>query len=364
MAQTPSLSRDCLVLCACRGKEYKVRDAIAAAFYRGDLEPLWKEFLCNVQADQQAKESELEPDYDAVDEMAERFRYEHDLITAEETERWLEQRGVTLEDFSDYFARRHWRGALEEDIAPNGPEFVSAPAELRDLFTAELMFDGQLEVLTKHLKRRLAVHAATGGDGIDPKEIATERRQFLERNKIQTSKLGSWLNQIGRNEDWLEETALMEVLYRHSCESVLNSQARKKQLAILRMPLTRFEAEVIEVESLDAAKEALFCIREDAMSMEEVASEARYPHRRISFRHEDVPTEWQQKFWSVNAGDLLEPLPRGDSFELYRITHKSEPDLSDATVQERIDELLLEQHFAELVGDHVQVRLEIAAQTQ
>ena len=364
MAQIPSLSRDCLVLCACRGKEYRVRDAIDGALYRGDLEPMWKEFLCNVQAEQRAKELDLELDYDAIDEKAERFRYEHDLITAEETERWLEQHGVTLEDFSDYFARHHWRGALEEEIASKGPGFVSAPAALRDLFAAELMFTDQLEVLTRQLMRRLAAHAATQADGIDPKEAADERRRFLERNEIQASKLSAWLDQIERNEDWLNETAVMEVLYRRGCDSVVNSQARKKQLAVLRMPLTRFEAEVIEVESLDAAKEALFCIREDGMSMEEVASEARYPHRRISFRHEDVPAEWQQKFWSVTAGDLLEPLPRGDSFELYRITHKSEPDLSDATVQERIDEHLLEQHFAELVRDHVQVRSETAAQTQ
>lgn len=364
MAQSPPVSRDCLVVCACCGKEYKVRDAIDAALYRGDLESIWKEFLCNVQAEQRAKELELDLGYDAVAEMAELFRYEHDLITAEETERWLEQRGLTLEDFSDFFARRHWRGALEEHIAPTEPDLVSAPAELRHLFTAELMFEDQLEVLTKRLMRRLAAHAATGADGIDPKEIAAERRQFFERNKISASKLGAWLDQIERDEQWLEETAIMEVLYRRSCESVLNLQARKKQLAMLRIPLTRFETEVIEVESLDAAKEALFCIREDGMSMEEVASEARYPHRRISFRHEDVPAELQRKFWSVTEGDLLEPLPRGDSFELYRITQKSEPDLSDTIVRERIDERLLEQYFGDLVRDHVQIRLETTARTQ
>ena len=41
----------------------------------------------------------------------------------------------------------------------------------------------------------------------------------------------------------------------------------------LRLRLTRFEIERIELESRDAAKEALFCVREDGMSMEEVATE-------------------------------------------------------------------------------------------
>ena len=48
-------------------------------------------------------------------------------------------------------------------------------------------------------------------------------------------------------------------------------QARQRELGALRLPLTRFETEVIELESRDAAQEALFCVREDGMSMEEVA---------------------------------------------------------------------------------------------
>ena len=55
---------------------------------------------------------------------------------------------------------------------------------------------------------------------------------------------------------------------------------------------------------------------------------------------------------------MLDPLRRGDGFELYRITNKSEPDLTDPIVQERIDERLLEQHFLDLVREHVEPRLQ------
>ena len=364
MAHIQPVSRAGFVVCACRGREYKARDAIDAALFRGELESIWKEFLCNMRAEQRAKELQLELDYDAVEEKAELFRYEHDLITAEETERWLEDRGLTLEDFSDYFARRHWRTALEENISPENVDFVSASPELRQLFTTELIFDGELNVLSKQLMWRLAARAANGEDSVDPKEIVTERQQFLDQNKIKAAKLSAWLARIDRDEDWLQETAAMEAVFRRIRERVLNSQARKKQLAMLRMQLTRFEAEVIEVESLDAAREALFCIREDGISMAEVAAEARYPHRHISFRHEDVPPQLQQKFWSVGPGDLLEPLARGDGFELYQITQKSEPDLGDTIVQERIDERLLEQYFSDLVRDHVELRLQAAPPMQ
>ena len=358
MADLQPVSRDGLVVCACRGHEYTARDALDAALFRGELDSLWNEFLSDVSAEKRAKELDTELDDDAIDEMAEMFRYQHDLITAEETERWLEKRGLTLEEFSDYFVRRHWREALGENVSAESVDLVSAPPALRDLFVIELICADQLDPLTKQLMWRLAARASNATEDVDPEQIAAEREQFLDRNKITAEKLQSWLRQFDRDEDWLNEMAKTEITFRKTVDGILTPEARKKQLALLRMPLTHFEAELIRVESRDAAREALLCMREDGMSMEEVAGDARYPFHRISFRHEDVPEDWQQKFWSVGAGDLLDALPRGDGFEIYRIMKKSEPELSDAIVQERIDQRLLEQHFSGLVREHVEARLQ------
>jgi len=359
MSETQPVTCDGRIVCASLGKEYSVRDVIDAAIFRDELVSIWKEFLCHINAEERAKELDLELDDDAVDEMAELFRYEHDLITAEETERWLEHRGVTLEDFTDYIARKYWKGAIE-DLSPEDVDLVSASPNQRELLTIELIFSDEVDRLTKQLMWRLAAVAASGE--IEEKAISTERENFLDR--IKPLKLKAWLNSLGRDEDWLTQISAMEAAYRRVCEAVLNPQTRRKQLALLRMGLTLFEAEAIQLESLDAAKEALLCIRQDGMSMEEVATEARYPYRRITFRHEDVPPDLQQKFWSVAAGDLLEPIAHGEGFELFRITKKSEPDLDDTIVQARIDERLLEQHFSHLVHDHVESRLPEALSAQ
>jgi hypothetical protein len=97
-------------------------------------------------------------------------------------------------------------------------------------------------------------------------------------------------------------------------------------MSLLRLQLTRFDTEVIELESRDSAQEALFCVREDGMSMEEVATEGRYPYKNLSFLQEDIPEDLQQKFLSVTPGEVLDPLPHGDGFELYRVPReKSNP---------------------------------------
>src|SRR5439155_21740515 len=101
----------------------------------------------------------------------------------------------------------------------------------------------------------------------------------------------------------------------------------RRELVALRLPLTRFETEVIELESRDAAQEAMFCVREDAMSMEEVAAEGRSPYRRADFLLEDIPTEGPQRFLSVSAGDLHAPPARGDGFQVCRFTGKLDPQL-------------------------------------
>jgi hypothetical protein len=357
MAQTQSASISELVTCACRGKTYTARDAIDAGIFRGEVDLSWKQFLRGVRAEERADELKLELDYDAVDDAAELFRYTHDLITAEETEQWLAVRSLSLADFTEYFTRQHWLSTVNDAAESSDVDLLSAPPELRELFTTELIFSGGLDQLNTRLTWRLAALAATDESNFDSALVSSQREAFLDRTKIAERKLSEWLARLDRDQQWLDEMVSMEAAYRSQCETVLTSQARQKQLATLRMPLTQFEAEVIELESLDAAKEALLCIRQDGMSMEEVAAEARYPFRRITFLHDTVPEELKQKFWSTSAGDILEPLGRGDGFELYRITKKIEPDPADPAIQERVDEHLLEQQFSALTGKHVELRL-------
>ena len=65
-------------------------------------------------AEAKADESDIELDDAAVAAAAEAFRYEHNLITAEETERWLEERGLSLDDFTDYFVRHYWGKTIDD----------------------------------------------------------------------------------------------------------------------------------------------------------------------------------------------------------------------------------------------------------
>ena len=355
MPSTDSVSHQDLVVCASREQEYTARDAIDAAIFRGEFEDKWHEFLCDMAAEERADELEVELDESEISAAAEQFRYKHDLITAEETEAWLANRGLTLDEFSDYFARRYCAGAISESVSPEEIEYSSADPELRDLFVAELILSGELEEMTSKLMWRLA--ACCAGEEMNPSSVAAEEKSFFERNAITPAQLEKWLERLGRDSKWFNEMLLLEATYRRCCEAVLAPQACRRELAMLRLPLTRLEMEVIELESRDAAQEAMFCVREDGMSMEDVAAEGRYPYRCADFFLEDIASENQNSFFCASEGDLLGPIARGDGFELCHIISKTEPQADDPMVKSKIDRRLLDRHFSELTSRYVKQRL-------
>ena len=306
MEPTESTSGLDLVVCTCGEHEYTARDAIDAAIFRGELDVKWKEFLHQVAAERRADELELEPDESAISSAVEAFRYEYDLITAEETEAWLANRELTLDDLADYLTREYYASTLHEEIIPDEIEYSSADVELRQSFLAELILSGELDRMTSDLIVRLAARCT--GKELPPDMITAEKRKFLHRNGITSEELADWLEQLQRDSKWLDEMLAMEAAYGKHCATLLTAEARQRELLALRLPLTKFKTEVIEVESLDAAREALFCVREDGMSMEEVATEGRYPYRRADFILEDLPVDAQHKFLSVSPGEVLKPL--------------------------------------------------------
>lgn len=359
MPVSQTASQDSSLVFACGSVSYTVRDVIHSAFFRGELEPLWSELLRLVACEKEAATLELELDESASDEMAEKFRYEHDLITAEETEQWLQERGLTLDDFSDYFARHIWGNSLRGEVEAQAIDYASAPDELRALLRTELLLSGECDRMATRLSWRVAANAEAGGEDIDPQ--AAERNSFFERAGIDAAMLADWLGPLGRDAPWLAEMLGMEARYRRQCAALLKTKPLERELVALRLPLTRFDVEIVELESQDAAREALLCVRNDGLSMAEVAAEGRYPYRRTELVLEDIAEDRQQKFLSVAPGDLLEPLARGDGFQLCRVVGKNEPKVDDPTVRNRIERRILERHFAELAAKHIQWRLVLSS---
>lgn len=332
----------------CGDNSYTDRDVIDAALFRGELDSAWKQLLRGVECENQSGDADM--DDATIDAAVEKFRYDHDLITAEEVEQWLEARGLTMDDFGEYFGRQYWVGKLPQTQPPQAVDYVSAPDEMRALLRAELILTGEFD----RMAARLSWFVAGGQDVKDDVDLANERAEFFKRAGLSDATLGNWLSGLGRDEQWLNAMLRLEAIHNRIRTEILTPQNRQREMSSLRLPLTRLDVEMMELESKDAASEASLCVTVDGLTMEEVAKEGRYPFRNQQLLVEDVEPDLQQKFLSVPAGSVIEPIPRGDGFQLCRIVKKTEPNPEDPIVQERVDKRLLDLHFSKLVGAHIQ----------
>ena len=352
MTQSQPVSKQSVAIFECESRVFTLAEVMDAAHFRGELEPLWQDLLRLLACDERAAELDLEMDESAVQEMSDTFRQDHDLITAEEAEQWLEKRGLTMEDFGDHFARRYWARTLREKVDLDRDQYLSASVERRDLLTTELLFSGEADRLAARLGWRAAAGSEDAGEpGLEAMDA--ERERFFTRVAIDPATLAEWLAQLGRDERWFGEMLRMEAVHRRRCAALLSAARRQRALENLRLPLTRFHLETIELDSRDAAFEALLCMREDGLSLTDVAMKGRYPVRRLEIVLEDISEALRQKFLSAAPGQILGPIERGEEFQLCRVLEKSEPDLADAKVCNRVERQIFERDFAELAAKHI-----------
>lgn len=353
MVTSEPTASETMVIFTCGNESYAMRDLLDSALIRGDLASAWQELVRLAACEKQAVGLDLKADESAIDAAAQAFRYKHDLITAEETEQWLEVWAITLGDFSEYFARDYWGSVLHESVIAEPIDYLSAPADMRELFRVHLILSGELTSIATRSSWRAAGHRSAENENISTQLIEAEEERFFQREGLSRSTLADWLNRVRRDAQWFEKQMALEAVFHQQVEALLTPGMQQRELAALRMSLTRFDTEIIEFDSREAAREAFLCARDDGLSMAEIAAEGRYPYRNMQLVLENIEDALQQKFLSLAPLSLLEPIARGDGFQLCRITGKHEPDVEDPGVRRRIKRRILARHFSELAAKHI-----------
>jgi len=93
----PAYGRVVLVRGDC---QFTVQDILAHGWFLGELQAPWHELMSARAYQECASESDLSPDDEFLNSMSEEFRYQRDLLTVEDTERWVAARDCT-EDASN-----------------------------------------------------------------------------------------------------------------------------------------------------------------------------------------------------------------------------------------------------------------------
>ena len=350
-----SLAAGRRVVLSCDQKDFTVRDVTDAAWFRGSLQLDWEQLLYARACEQIAEDSELVTDDEILQSMSEEFRYERELLTAEETEHWLASHDLSEEDFTNYFVRRYWGKHLNREVQNQKSDFLAATPDLIELLRVDLVLSSRVNRHVSDLSWRLAalLNCRQTRGVLLAEAQQHERLRFLERTGYTETSIPAALEALGRDPHWLNDCLEMEAAYRLICDELLTDERRSRTLTVLRLPLTRIEVETMTVQSPDAATEAVLCLRENQCSMSDLASECGSSCERTSVLLGDCSENMQQALLSSSPGNILAPQRDEGAFVVCRLISKTEPSLRDDDVIAQLDWRLLQTHFSELTCERV-----------
>lgn len=275
----------------------------------------------------------LPPDDDAIQQASEEFRYQWDLLTAEETERWLEQRSLSFEDFQLHCERQAVAtsdGADDEPIADLAS--AAADAGLDD------------ESWRVHVWLAGRVHA-----------LARRCAWLL----VAAREAGRTLPDIMPGvETWREWEKLLE----EQRESSLAGAKATRVMEVDRWPLTRVEVEVTEFSDESMVREAELCLAEKSATLEEIVSGTGATLESFDSLVEDLPSELQELILTLPTGNVRRWIVPDEPPRLVRMLARRDPTLDDHDVREAVGRRLQEDLYGsierELISwDHPLLRL-------
>jgi PPIC-type PPIASE domain len=279
-------------------------DVVRLAKARG----VWSELEAEVRAGEEAL-AELgaggeAPDDEEVEAAARRFRYERDLLAADELEDWLERHRLEEQEWEGYLRRAVAREQLPE--ATGGTRHDVSEGEI----WCEGVCSGHLGGLADDLARLAAVSPGTAVEQLDA-AFANFRAAAVDAPSV------------------------------------------AREVELNRLEWLRFTYEGLAADDEDAALEAALCIRADGEPIEAVAERASLPMLDDECWLEELDPALATRFLAATTGDVVGPISVEDGFVVVRVTSKTAPSLEDADVRARAREGALTRAVERLVVDRV-----------
>jgi hypothetical protein len=268
-----------------------------------------------------ADEEGFETDPAELQAATEAYRYKHDLTTVDETERWLEDHGLTLDDFTAYLELQHWLQRFTAQRSEIGLEYAPDGQQVNHLIWSQVAFARHFESLAQELAWR----------------VAASRED----------------KPAGAASCWPEELIRMEACYKEHRSRMLTEEKCRLELEARRLYFLRFEVGIAAFASENPAREAFLCVTEDGDSLEEAARRAGGGFEQRTDFLDGLPPALRAAALSSAPGDTLSPSHEDGAYRVYRFYRKIEPTLGDPEVCSRVEEEILNLQFADLVRKHI-----------
>lgn len=279
-----------------------------------------------------------------IDAAAAEFRYERELISAQEAEEWFARWGMSAREWMDYIRRSVLRNRLESRMPELLAQYPVSDADVAAAAGVEAICSGLLRRLAPRFAARAAAHdqlrgaQQNGGRLYTDEELAGVRRGFP--GDLQS--LG-----LDVDEDTLDECATrlarLELALRDFRTAVVTPRAVADQISSHHLEWIRVAYQTLIYPAEAMAREALLCVREDGMDFPDLAAAT-----VVADLREDEQWIGELKgplhtgLLGARAGEVLGPFAIGGGHALLRLTAKRLPTSEDEQVRSRAETAALQ----------------------
>jgi hypothetical protein len=244
------------------------------------------------------------------------FRRRRRLLSADEMEAWLARRGLSA---------GVWMRWVRADVARGAGATGRAVEPDAVALYAEALCSGALARAAGRLAELLVAPEPDGAPPAPPADPAPLAALGID---------------LDRARDLLATLSARDAALQRLAESVATPQALEERIRSHQTEWLAVEYRRLVVDEEPAAREALLCVRDDGMTLEEVAGLAGAPLSRERAFLADTPPELREHLLSASPGEPVGPLG-GDAAVLI-VDAKDAPGTDDPEVVRRAREELLE----------------------
>ncbi len=272
-------------------------------------------------------------DEDAVDEAAQEFRYERDLITGEEMERWLEARQLSATEWMGHIRRQ-----VARSVMPPSNALSAGPAVPADVLRVELICSSSGNEFASTLAERAAAAAAAPGALTWPIPPLPALRDDIMPD--------------GAAERWARLTGIAEAEERYRRQAI-TPEAIRRDVSHHHLEWIRIDCKMLSFDDLARAQEAALCVREDGMVLDEVSADAHVPAFDSRFYLDELDPDLRAVFLAAKPVDLIGPMLFEGSHTLFRILDKVMPHEQDSEIRRRAEQSVVARGRADEVQRRV-----------
>ena len=288
------------------------------------------------------------------------WRRERKLLSADDYQTWLADRGLTVEDMSGYLGRavaREWAFKLAAGLPDEGAERGGDLAGLAAIVYPEAILSGRMRAWGERVARHKAAARAVRARRTEiPRALSEDVEQVVASaldarssglDDVPTEQLRAWVAEL------IESLRSWEVL----AEQIASEESLERCLSEHRLDWQRLEWEEAAFAREDVAHEAALWVREDGLSLSAVAEQAGIPCA-LKAAYGFEAGEVAGTLAALRPGELHGPWAGESSWRLVQLRQRILPTAADPELRVRArDELLddaLAPHLAGRVEWHAQ----------